>query len=256
MINIFTVVLTLFLSGTSVNLSDFLVISHRGLPSEAPAHTFMGYDLAIEQGSNYIEQDLILSKDGHLIVSHDDKIAKGKYISKMTLEEIKEIKTANDEHFYTLNEIFERYGKTVNYVIENKMTDDDYQTEKAMIRVIHKYGLKNNVVFQSFNKESLMYFSEHEPSIPRMILVRERKNADFLKHYEDFDYVDVVAIESKLLNEEKTTELRDAGFKVFAYFVSEPKKEAKRVIELGLDGIFTDYTGRTFGLLKEREGEN
>ena len=250
--NVLSVFLTLFLTtGTSVNLSDFLVISHRGLPSEAPAHTFMGYDLAIDQGSDYIEQDVILSEDGHLIVSHDDKLAKGKYISKMTLDEIKEYRTANGEPFYTLSEIFERYGKKVNYVIENKKTDDEFQTEQAIIEVVKQYGMKNNVVFQSFFKGSLAYYEDFAPSIPRMILIGKHSNTDFFKHYEKFSYVDLVAVESKLLTEEVASELQEVGIKVFAYFVSEPKKESQRVLNLGLDGIFTDYTGRTFEILNE-----
>ncbi len=48
-----------------------LVIAHRGAPGYLPEHTAPGYDLAIRMGADYIEPDLVFTKDGHLIVRHD-----------------------------------------------------------------------------------------------------------------------------------------------------------------------------------------
>ena len=48
-----------------------LVIAHRGAPGYLPEHTAPGYDLAIRMGADYIEPDLVFTRDGHLIVRHD-----------------------------------------------------------------------------------------------------------------------------------------------------------------------------------------
>ncbi|MBL8302129.1 MAG: glycerophosphodiester phosphodiesterase, partial [Ideonella sp.] len=48
-----------------------LVIGHRGAPGSLPEHTLEGYKLAIEQGANFIEPDLVLTKDGVLIARHE-----------------------------------------------------------------------------------------------------------------------------------------------------------------------------------------
>ena len=48
-----------------------LVIGHRGAAGSLPEHTLEGYKLAIEQGANYIEPDLVLTKDGVLIARHE-----------------------------------------------------------------------------------------------------------------------------------------------------------------------------------------
>lgn len=247
--NVFGIILTLCLTATTrVNLSDFLVISHRGLPSEAPAHTFEGYDLAIEQGSSYLEQDVFLSADGHLIVSHDNKLVDGGLITEMTLEEIQELRTANGEPYYTLNEVFERYGNQVNYVIENKATDHEFMVEKAILQVVSDYDLRDNVILQSFYPESLSFFKSADVSIPRMLLVNEQRNHEVLKDWEQYDYGSMIVLESRMLNEERVTQLKEAGFKVFAYFATEPEKESQRIMELDIDGVFTDYTGRTISL--------
>jgi glycerophosphoryl diester phosphodiesterase len=48
-----------------------LVIAHRGASGYLPEHTLEGYKLAIQMGANYIEPDLVMTKDGHLVVRHE-----------------------------------------------------------------------------------------------------------------------------------------------------------------------------------------
>ncbi|WP_294091777.1 glycerophosphodiester phosphodiesterase [Sphingomonas sp.] len=51
-----------------------LVIAHRGASGERPEHTLLAYELAIKQGADYIEPDLVPTKDGHLVVRHENNI--------------------------------------------------------------------------------------------------------------------------------------------------------------------------------------
>ena len=48
-----------------------IVIAHRGASGYLPEHTLAGFELAIEQGADYIEPDLVITKDGVLVVRHD-----------------------------------------------------------------------------------------------------------------------------------------------------------------------------------------
>ncbi|MDI1279820.1 glycerophosphodiester phosphodiesterase family protein [Brevundimonas sp.] len=50
------------------------VIAHRGASGERPEHTRAAYDLAIDQGADVIEPDLVMSRDGVLIVRHENEI--------------------------------------------------------------------------------------------------------------------------------------------------------------------------------------
>jgi glycerophosphoryl diester phosphodiesterase len=52
-----------------------IVIAHRGASGERPEHTLMGYTLAIDEGADFIEPDLVCTKDGHLVVRHENEIA-------------------------------------------------------------------------------------------------------------------------------------------------------------------------------------
>ncbi|MCV2358613.1 PEP-CTERM sorting domain-containing protein [Paucibacter sp. TC2R-5] len=53
-----------------------LVIGHRGASGYRPEHTLEGYALAIAQGANYIEPDLVMTKDGELIARHEPLLAR------------------------------------------------------------------------------------------------------------------------------------------------------------------------------------
>ncbi|HSX88195.1 MAG TPA: glycerophosphodiester phosphodiesterase [Pseudomonas sp.] len=51
-----------------------LIIAHRGASGYVPEHTLAAYALAILQGADYIEPDLVMSKDGHLVARHDNEL--------------------------------------------------------------------------------------------------------------------------------------------------------------------------------------
>jgi glycerophosphoryl diester phosphodiesterase len=55
--------------------ADPLVIAHRGASGYLPEHTLEAYKLAIEMGADYIEPDLVFSKDGILVARHDNYLS-------------------------------------------------------------------------------------------------------------------------------------------------------------------------------------
>ncbi len=52
-----------------------ILIAHRGASGERPEHTIASYELAIEQGADFIEPDLVLTKDGVLVARHENEIS-------------------------------------------------------------------------------------------------------------------------------------------------------------------------------------
>jgi glycerophosphoryl diester phosphodiesterase len=59
----------------SVMAADPIIIAHRGASGERPEHTLAAYALAIEQGADFIEPDLVLTKDGVLVARHENDIS-------------------------------------------------------------------------------------------------------------------------------------------------------------------------------------
>jgi glycerophosphoryl diester phosphodiesterase len=74
------------------------LVAHRGASAYAPEHTLAAYRLALEQGADYVEQDLQITKDGVLLCLHD-----------LTLE-----RTTNVEEMFPDRHRLERGAKTWN----------------------------------------------------------------------------------------------------------------------------------------------
>ncbi|SEC82921.1 glycerophosphoryl diester phosphodiesterase [Tenacibaculum sp. MAR_2009_124] len=71
-----------------------LIIAHRGAQSILPEHTLEAYKKAIEMGADYIEPDLVLTKDGYLIVRHEPMLSGTTNVSEMT--EFDQLKTTKN----------------------------------------------------------------------------------------------------------------------------------------------------------------
>lgn len=70
----FILALILCLIGSPA-LSQIQIIAHRGASGERPEHTRAAYELAIDQGADFIEPDLVMSRDGVLVVRHENEIS-------------------------------------------------------------------------------------------------------------------------------------------------------------------------------------
>src|SRR5262245_1245269 len=53
-----------------------LLVAHRGASGYAPEHTIAAYKLAIEQGADFVEQDLQVTRDGQLVCAHDAELSR------------------------------------------------------------------------------------------------------------------------------------------------------------------------------------
>ena len=109
--------LALALIGANTLAADKLIIAHRGASGYLPEHTLESKALAFGQGADYLEQDLVMSKDNHLVVIHDHFLdgltdvaqkfpgrarADGKYyVPDFTLAEIRSLQMT--ENFKTEN---------------------------------------------------------------------------------------------------------------------------------------------------------
>jgi len=77
-----------------------LIIAHRGASGERPEHTRAAYELAIAQGADFIEPDLVLSKDGVLVCRHENEIsgttdvaARAEFAARRTMKVVDGVET-------------------------------------------------------------------------------------------------------------------------------------------------------------------
>jgi glycerophosphoryl diester phosphodiesterase len=258
--------------GTSDN-ATVLTIGHRGASGYAPEHTFPAYDFALRMGADYIEQDLQLTKDGVLVVLHDETLDRtargpeenctGSVIDK-TVEQIKTCEVGtwfNEENpeyarkgyvgleIPTLEEIFQRYGSGVNYYIETKNPEEAPGMEEELLRLMAEYGLtrpaaeQRQVLIQSFSPDSLQKMHALEPSLPLIRLYMEEEE-DSGTIREDLDEAQTYAVgigpSKDDVDRSLVYEAHARSLDVHPYTVNE-EQEMGELISLGVDGMFTNF---------------
>jgi glycerophosphoryl diester phosphodiesterase len=262
--------------------STVLNIGHRGASGYAPEHTFASYDLAIEQGADYIEIDLQMTADGVLVAMHDDTLDRtatapegvpeeyctGLVIEK-TLEQIKQCDVGSwfgpeyaGQQIPTLEEIFQRYGTSVNYYIETKNPEAAPGMEEELLRLMDEYGLikpaekRWQVLIQSFSAESLMTIHEMNPDLPLIQLFSSTETSQTIR--DQLDLVSTYAVGIGPSMTDVDAALVKAAhalcLDVHPYTVNE-KADMRALIDLGVDGMFTNFPDRLEKLLGKRAAE-
>ena len=101
--------------------ADYLRIGHRGARAYAPENTLRSFARALELGVNAIEFDVRQTKDGQLIVMHDDKVDRtttGKGLVKdLSLKEIKELDAGDGERVPAFGEALDFIGGKVDRIL-------------------------------------------------------------------------------------------------------------------------------------------
>lgn len=143
-----------------------LLVGHRGGADLGYENTLSCIEKGIEAGADMIEIDIHLTKDGKLLVCHDQTVnrttnGKGK-IRDLTLQEIRQFKVVDkkgnltEEHLPTLGEVLQLVNGRVKLLIEIKRTQNIYQgIEQELLDEIAAYQANSWVVVQSFNDSVL-----------------------------------------------------------------------------------------------------
>lgn len=160
------------------------VIAHRGYSGKYPENTMLAFKKAVEAGCDEIELDVQLTKDGKVVVIHDetiDRVTNGSgLVRDYTLEELQKFHAGSifgDQYGFVNIPSFEEYcqwaaGQTVTTNIELKTGVFYYEElEEKTIEIIRKYGLEGKVMFSSFNPLSLIEAKRIAPEIPCGFLV-------------------------------------------------------------------------------------
>ena len=153
------------------------VWAHRGCSQMYPENTLLAFEKALSlNGLAGIELDIQRSRDGHLIVCHDERVDRttggSGMIAEMTLSEIKALHIdAGDsciEHIPTMEEVLtlfcERAAQTVQLNIELKNNVvPSCGMEATIIELVHYWGLQDRVVYSSFYARSLELLHTIDP---------------------------------------------------------------------------------------------
>jgi len=213
-----------------------LKIGHRGAKAYAPENTIQSFSKAIDMGVDAVELDVRMTKDGALVVIHDEKVdkttnGKGK-VSELSLREVKKLETAKGEKIPTLKEALNFLDRKVKILIELK--EEGY--EKKVYDLIKNKGLNDNVIIVSFKEEALRNVRELDPEIETgFIYARFQKPLD--KAFElKANYVLPLY---HFTHTEDVEKAHDKGLKVIVWTINK-KEKIEEFVKKGVDGITSD----------------
>lgn len=235
-----------------------MIWAHRGASSYAPENSMEAFKLSHKMGADGIELDIHLSKDGHLVVTHDETVdrcsnGKGRIIDK-TLADLLSLDFSNNKEGYsntripTLEQVL-GFIKPTNMMlnIEIKSGIVLYEgIEEKTLQLVSKYGLEDKVIYSSFNHYSLAIIKKINPSAKIAILYSEAMVDPYVyaKHLKSY------AIHPHYLTLSVPNTIADChsnGIKVHTWTVDK-EDDILWMLDENVDAIITNYPDRAIKL--------
>ena len=252
-------------------MSDVLNIAHRGASAYAPENTFAAYDLAVALSAHAIELDVRETRDGNLVVIHDDTITRttsgppleSEAVADLRWEDIVDRDSGgwfnrrhpryarpeySEARIPRLEDVFDRYGRDLTYFIELKHPPCRTGMEASLVELVRRHQLVRTegdrpvVVVEAFSQPCLKALRDLEPDLSLVQLFHSYATASAIRSYLGAlpDYCMGVgpckdSVDERLLNAAVLHSL-----KVYAWTANEPAEMAK-LVNLGVDGLVTDF---------------
>lgn len=225
------------------------VIAHRGYSKVAPENTLAAFEAGIQAGADAIELDVRPTKDGHLVVIHDESVKRttdgeGK-VSSLTLEQVKQLDAGAwfdarfvGERVPTLDEALALIKGRANVVVEIKVKDRE-RVPRQVVEALDRHGVTPHAMVISFYGAPLEVVRDIAPHVPSGALVLPTSNipnralstraSTAVAYWRAVDAGDIKAVRANQL-------------KVYAWTVND-QAHMKSQAALGVDGLITDDVG-------------
>lgn len=239
------------------------VYAHRGYSGKYPENTMLAFRKAVEVGCDGVEMDVQLSKDGEVVIIHDellDRTTDGKgYVKDYTLAELKKFdasKVRPGEYGFQEIPTFDEFCawlKETDIVanVELKTSIIYYpEIEKKCVDIIRKYHIENKIIFSSFNHLSIVKTKELIPEIPVGALV-EIEGLMYAGYYGEQFGFRYYHPDFCLLSEAAVKECKEHGVGINVWTVND-LDSFEKLVEWDVDGVITNYPQVLYSWLKNR----
>ncbi|MFJ2720421.1 glycerophosphodiester phosphodiesterase [Streptomyces sp. NPDC087437] len=215
---------------------NFLTIGHRGVMGVEPENTLRSFVAAQQAGLDVIELDLHLSKDGALVVMHDDKVDRttdgSGSIADKTLAELRSLDAGRGERIPLFEEVLDAVRSPLQAEIK------DVAAARALAEVLHERDLVSRVEVSSFHDEAIAEIARLVPGV-RTALVADRYGSEVVERATAAGAA-TVCLNIRQLTLEIVEHARKADLRIIGWVVNT-LDHLRLVRALELDGATTDY---------------
>jgi len=229
--------------------SKTICIAHRGGAAYAPENTLAAIKNAVKIGADYAEIDVHLSKDGEIVVIHDDELERttnGKgQVKDKTLKELKRLDAGSwfspkfkGERIPTLEEVLDTAKGKIGIVIEIKNGPNFYEgIEEKVVKLVRKKDMVDDVIVISFDHSCLKKVHKLDPGIKTGALYYA--NILDMKNLSKTTGAKYMCPGWHLVTADSIKEAHKNGLKVNIWTVNDAAT-MRKFIKMGVDCISTD----------------
>ena len=233
--------------------------AHRGASGYYPENTLIAFKKAIEMGCSGIETDVQLTKDGVLVLIHDEKINRttdgAGWIKDYSYKKLSKLDAGTwlskkfcKERIPTAEELIclvKSKDIIINFELKNGVVPYEGMEEK-IISLIYKHKMESKVILSSFNHYSMVKCKGISKEIKTGVLYEEIL-------YKPYAYAKMAGAKAihpnyQAINEEIIRESRAADIDVNIYTVNDEKR-MRQFLNMKVDGIITDYPDKLHRIL-------
>lgn len=226
------------------------VWAHRGASAYAPENTLLAFEIAIKQKADGVELDVQLTKDGELVVIHDEKIDRTSsgtgFVKDYNLNELMKFNFNKSFPQYgfvpipTLEEVYELLKSTnLTINVELKTGIIFYEgIEEKLINLAEKMNMEHRIIYSSFNHYSLLNLRKLKHDVKIGLLFQDIF-VDVPDYAEKLG-VDALHPAGYILQLPKfIEESKERNLKLHVWTVDD-EVHIKRCKELGIDAVITN----------------
>lgn len=238
------------------NFDKPIIFGHRGACALAPENTLASFNLAVDQGADFIELDAKLTADGRVVVIHDQTTNRTTGVSgtvtAMKLDELKALDAGTffdtrftGEKIPTLDEVFEEVGGKIliNVELTNYSTPKDALVEEVA-KLVKRHEMQRRVLFSSFLMGNLRKASALVPEAPVAILCLSGISGWLYREGIGFSgSPEVIHPNTADITEAYVKREHRRGRRVHVWTVNS-EQDLARMFRCGVDGVFSDDPAR------------
>jgi len=253
------------------------VFGHRGSAGTHPENTLESFRVAAACGVQYLEFDLHMTRDGEIVVAHDEHLKRmcglDRVIPDLTYAELAKADagrmfTLDDATFPfrekgirvpRLAEVLAEFPK-LRMIVEVKQIAPSVVA--PMLDVIDRAGMRRNVLVASEHQQPLDEVRKLAPDVPTNFSYLESGTFIQAMGSRDANYcppADAVQIPHRhesweLVTPESVEFAHRLGVEVHVWTVNE-KSEMSELLDMGVDGLISDYPSRALEVVRSRASE-
>lgn len=226
----------------------FMIAGHRGYKAAYPENTLLAFKEAMDRGVDMLEFDLRLSKDGAVMVIHDETVDRttdgSGSVAEFTRDELKRLDAGGwlgpefaGLRIPTLEELcdlLQAYPEMLLNV-EIKPAQSATRTADLAIRTLNRYGYLERCVFTCFDAAVLTYIRD-EYGLKTQGFPGELMSGFVPGEDGTYSKMWAVGLEMKLLTPERVREFQNRGILVWSY-CPDDEQQVRYSLECGVTGM-------------------